>query len=169
MKYNKIYSLKLMYECNELGDIRNIKSKKKAYSYKENNGYIRTYIKGKKYQTHRLIAEAWLPNPLDKPQINHKNGIKDDNRVCNIEWCTAQENIRHRIDILGQTPIPPKIEFKQFEITNGKIVFTTYKEIYNWLLKTTTYNPSYVTLRNTIKSCINKKYKTAYGYEWTNK
>lgn len=51
--------------------------------------------KCKSHYIHRLVAEAYIPNPRKLKTVNHKNGIKTDNRVANLEWCSMKDNLRH--------------------------------------------------------------------------
>lgn len=69
------------------------------------NGYARIYArqestnKRKDLYIHRLVAQYYLPNPENKKYVNHKNCIRHDNRVENLEWCTAKENTDYTIDV----------------------------------------------------------------------
>jgi len=63
-----------------------------------NMGYKRITYNKKKLYVHRLVAQAHIPNPDNLPQVNHKNGIKDDNRVENLEWVTREQNLQHAFE-----------------------------------------------------------------------
>jgi hypothetical protein len=66
------------------------------------HGYVRVVLSGrdrtKMYYVHRLVAETYIPNTQNKQMINHKNGIKTDNNVSNLEWVTCLENHTHAFE-----------------------------------------------------------------------
>ena len=107
----------------EVSTLGNFRSKDRIIKYKQSgtrnypgkslkvevmqDGYSRIVLMKegvkKRYMCHRLVAETYIPNPDNKPYVNHIDGNRSNNCVENLEWCTQSENERHSVDVLGKS------------------------------------------------------------------
>ena len=104
--WKSIKSYEGLYEISSLGRVKSLNyrgtGKKKILKNIEcSNGYLMVNLtkngKQKQFKVHRLVAEAFIPNPEDKPCIDHINTIRTDNRVSNLRWVTQKENCNNEL------------------------------------------------------------------------
>lgn len=169
-----------LYEISSIGRVKSLKRiSRKGHVLKEkflkasitNYGYVRANLwkdgVSKPFLVHILVAISFIENPENKPWVNHKKGIKTDNRATELEWSTPSENVLHGFRVLGRTAwCKGKIghlrsdsrEINQFTI-NGDFV-ATHKSIKNASISTGTQSAN-------IDKCLNNLRNTAGGFFWT--
>lgn len=81
-----------LYQVSNLGRVKSLRYKRILRGWLDKQCYAYVHIKNKPYKVHRLVAQAFIPNPDNKPYIDHINTIKTDNRVENLRWVTPKEN-----------------------------------------------------------------------------
>ena len=123
-EFGNVYSLDKKVNAGIMYHNTVIKKGKQLKPEIQRNGYKRVLLISRENKRchkliHRLVAEAFIPNPKNLPQVNHKDGDKNNNHYTNLEWCTSQENNIHALSTglrsgqkKGKNIIVKGIEFK---------------------------------------------------------
>lgn len=116
------------YKVSNMGNVYSIiKHRLSSLILNKTLGYLFVNLHGKNYRVHRLVALTFIPNPENKPYIDHINTIKTDNRVENLRWCTPMENTHNPISFIKMVEAIKKANIGKFGIKNGK-----HKKVYQY-------------------------------------
>lgn len=132
------------YQINELGEVKNIKTNKLIIGDINNAGYSRICLYNNRFKQrfyrHRLVAELFILNPNNLPEVNHIDGNKQNNYKTNLEWCSRIYNEReaHRLKLKEYKPF--KVTFNngiikeyEFAIDFANEIKVTKRSVQNWL------------------------------------
>lgn len=148
------------YEVSNLGQVRNKQTMKILKHGEIRGGYLQIELcnSGKKkfFYVHRLVAEAFIPNPNNFPQINHKDENKKNNFVDNLEWCTASYNVNYGTRNQKAAKKISKKNSKPVLCVETGQIFASTMDVQR--------KKGY--FQQNISSACNGKRKTAYGYHW---
>lgn len=146
-------------EASNLGRIRRTNPKTGYVTYPkghyDKDGYLHIDVrkednKWRDFPVHRLVAMAWIANPYNKLCVNHKNSVRDDNRVNNLEWVTPKENCLHSY-LYGKAKKVKEIprntvltDFQVSQIEKLRVIYTVHQI-------SLLFNVKYTTLKNIIR------------------
>lgn len=149
-RFKDIDGLEGEYAVSNKGNVKNIKTNRLLGEYYNSAGYRFVILKGKDYLIHRLVALAFLDNPQNLPQVDHRDENKKNNDVSNLRWVTSSENTRHSAH---------KHSCRINQLTlDGKLVKAW--ESISQIERETGY------FRQAIMQVCKGKHKQAYGYRW---
>lgn len=172
-----------LYKVSNLGNVLNVKKNKLLTNNKNTKGYLRVTLskdgKRKTCSIHRLVATAFIKNPLNLPQVNHRDENKTNNNVNNLEWCTSSYNNNYGTKV--QRALPKILANPNYKATREKCLNAAAEKLSKQVLQFNKQGefvkeyPSIADAAKTLgidqsiisKCCLGRKYhKSAGGYIW---
>ena len=170
-----------IYDVSNLGRVRSLTRVVSIYSYLTNTMFERTIesriksIHHDKYgygmvnlkkngehrteKVHRLVAKAFIPNPQNKPCVDHINGVRDDNRVENLRWLSLADNNR----VYRKEQLSEEEQERRNNATRKKVICIETGEIYKSIAAAA---KAFNVVNQSISACVNGRTRTACGLHW---